>query len=55
MFLVSATIHLGHGLSKTISDLVVDCSSKTAAKQKYYLFLKNTLPTWQKVGKVSVL
>jgi len=55
MHYLSATIHLGHGLQKTITDLVVDCPSKRAAKQKYYLFLKKELPEWQKVGKVSVL
>jgi len=54
VFLVSAKIHLGHGLSKTISDLVVDCSSKTAAEQKYLVFLKNSLPEWKIVGRIEL-
>lgn len=52
---VSATIDIGSGLIKEVADLILDCQSESAAKQKFYIFLKNTLPSWQKVGKISVL
>ena len=54
MHLISATIHCGNGVTKTLTDLVLDCQSKKAAKQKYHEFLKKDLPMWQKIGKIVV-
>lgn len=55
MHLISATIHCGHGITKTLTDLVLDCQSKKEAKQKYHEFLKKDLPTWQKIIRVVAL